>query len=144
MTASTSRRAALSALAALLALGVAPTSGAQDPRAGEAQQVARAWLAIADKLDADAAYSAAGPKFRSVLTLEKWREAMRQVRAPLGAMEQRTVQRTAFQTKLPGQPDGDYVLIAFRTAFARKPVSRELVSLERVDNRWLVVGYVIQ
>ena len=143
MTSAVTRRAALAALAgvALLATGAAH---AQDPRAAEAQQAARAWLAIADKLNPDAAYSAAGPKFRSVLELGKWREATRVVRAPLGAMEQRTVLLTTFQKTMLGQPDGDYVLIAFRTAFANKPVSRELVSLERVDNRWLVVGYVIQ
>ena len=141
MTLPSSRRAVLAALVALAASGLAQ---AQDPRAAEAQQAARAWLAIADKLDADAAYSAAGPKFRGVLTLERWRDAIRVVRKPLGAMEQRALIATTFQKKLPGQPDGDYALIAFRTAFAMKPVNRELVSLERLDNRWVVVGYVIQ
>jgi hypothetical protein len=131
-------------VAALAALAAAPLAHAQDPRAAEAQQVARTWLALSDKLDADAAYSAAGPKFRGALTLDRWREAVRVVRAPLGALEQRTVQNTSFQRKLVGFPDGDYAMIVFRTSFAAKPVARELVSLERVDNRWVVVGYVIQ
>ena len=137
------RRAALAALAAV-ALAATTGAPAQDPRASEAQQAARTWLAVADKLNADAAYGAAGAKFRSVLTPERWRDAVRTVRAPLGAIDQRTVLSTLFQTKLQGQPDSDYVLIAFRSSFAKKMVARELVSLERVDNRWVVVGYVIQ
>jgi hypothetical protein len=143
MTALATRRALLAVFAAAL-VALAPASRAQDPRAIEAQQAARAWLAIADKLDADASYRAASPKFRSVLTPERWRDAMRLVRTPLGAMEQRSVAGTEFATRLKGQPDGEYALIAFRTSWAKKAVGRELVSVERVQGRWQVVGYVIQ
>jgi hypothetical protein len=59
-------------------------------------------------------------------------------------MEQRSVMGTEFATKLKDQPDGEYALIAFRTAWAKKAVGRELVSVERVQGRWQVVGYVIQ
>jgi hypothetical protein len=143
MTALATRRALLAVLAAGL-VALAPASRAQDPRAIEAQQAARAWLAIADKLDADASYRAAGPKFRSVLTPERWRDAVRLVRTPLGAMERRSVTGTEFATRLKGQPDGEYALVAFRTSWAKKAVGRELVSVERVQGRWQVVGYVIQ
>jgi hypothetical protein len=138
-----SRRAALAALA-VLALGSSSIASAQDPRATEAQQVARTWLAIADRLDADASYKAAGPKFRSALTPERWREAVRTVRFPAGTLVQRSVQSTQFATKLKDQPDGDYVLITFRTSWANKTLGRELVSLERAGGKWQVVGYVIQ
>jgi hypothetical protein len=143
MTALATRRALLAVFAAAL-VALAPASRAQDPRAIEAQQAARAWLAIADKLDAEASYRAAGPKFRSVLTPERWRDAVRLVRTPLGAMEQRSVTGTEFATRLKGQPDGEYALIAFRTSWAKKAVGRELVSVERAQGRWQVVGYVIQ
>ncbi|HEY8245527.1 MAG: DUF4019 domain-containing protein [Vicinamibacteria bacterium] len=135
------RRAALAAIAGLL---VAPLARAQDPRASEAQAAARAWLAIADKLDAEASYAAAGPRFRTALTPSRWNDAVKLVRFPLGALVQRTVNQTTFTTKLPGQPDSDYALIAYRTSWANKSVGRELVTLERVGGKWQVVGYVIQ
>ena len=137
------RRALVAAIAVGL-VSLAPATRAQDPRASEAQQAGRAWLAVADKLDVDASYRAAGPKFRNAMTPERWRDAVRLVRTPLGGMEQRSVTRTEFATKLKDQPDGEYALVTFRTAFAKKPVARELVSLERLQGRWLVVGYVIQ
>ncbi|MEO8485463.1 MAG: DUF4019 domain-containing protein [Betaproteobacteria bacterium] len=143
MSARLNRRAALAAIAAAT-LAIASTALAQDPRASDAQAAARAWLAVADKLDAGTSYQAAGPKFRTALTPERWRDAVRLVRFPLGSLVQRSVLGTQFATKLKDQPDGDYVLIAFRTSWTNKTIGRELVSLERVGGRWLVVGYVIQ
>jgi hypothetical protein len=141
MTARVQRRAALAAIACMALL---PLAHAQDPRASEAQAAARAWLAIADRLDAEASYEAAGASFRKALTPVRWNDAVKLVRFPLGAVVQRTVNQTVFTKKLPGQPDGDYALIAFRTSWANKAVGRELLTLERADGKWQVAGYVIQ
>lgn len=138
------RRAALAMLAALAASSIAPASLAQDPRALQAQEAAREWLALADRQDADAARSAAGAKFRDALAADRWRDALRSVRGPLGEVTQRTVVSTQLTRTLSGQPDGDYALVAFRTSWSRKPVGRELVSLEYESGRWRVIGYVIQ
>ena len=135
------RRAALAAIAGV---ALSPLAHAQDPRASAAQAAARAWLAIADKLDAEASYESAGPKFRQALTPARWNEAVKLIRFPLGALVQRSVNQTTFVNKLPGQPDGDYALIAFRTSWANKAVGRELVTLEFAGGKWQVAGYVIQ
>lgn len=141
MTMGVSRRAALAALAIL---AISPRARAQDPRSSEAQAAARAWLAVADKLDAEASYEAAGAKFRQALTPNRWNDAVKLIRFPLGSVVQRTVNQTTFTRKLPGQPDSDYALIAFRTSWSNKAVGRELVTLERADGKWQVAGYVIQ
>jgi hypothetical protein len=131
-------------LAALAASSIAPASLAQDPRAVQAQEVARGWLALADRQDADATHRAAGAKFREALTVERWREALARERGPRGELVQRTVVSTKLTRTLPGQPDGDYALVAFRTSWTGKSVGRELVSLEYEGARWRVIGYVIQ
>jgi len=138
------RRAALLGLAALAAASVAPASLAQDPRALVAQEAAREWLVFADRMQADAAREAAGAKFRDALSAERWREALARVRGPLGEVTQRTVLATRLARTLPGQPDGDYALVAFRTSWTNKSIGRELVSLEFERNAWRVIGYVIQ
>ena len=131
-------------LAALAASSIAPASLAQDPRAVQAQEVARGWLALADRQAADATHRAAGAKFREALTVERWRGALARERGPLGELVQRTVMSTQLMRTLPGQPDGDYALVAFRTSWTGKSVGRELVSLEDEGARWRVIGYVIQ
>ena len=131
-------------LVAIAGVALAPQAHAQDPRASAAQAAGRAWLAIADKLDAEASYEAAGARFRQALTPARWNDAMKTIRFPLGALVQRSVNQTTFATKLPGQPDSEYALIAYRTSWANRNVGRELLTLERVDGKWQVVGYVIQ
>lgn len=144
MTPSAGRRAALAAAAALALAGVAPRAAAQDPRAGQAQEAAREWLALADRIDAAASHEAAGEKFRVALPMDRWTAALNAVREPLGAVGQRTALSTQLTRTLPGQPPGDYALVAFRTSWMRKSVGRELVSLEFENGRWRVIGYVIQ
>jgi hypothetical protein len=138
------RPARRAALAAIACIALAPLARAQDPRASTAQAAAREWLAIADRLDAEASYEAAGARFRAALTPSRWNDAVKLIRFPLGSVVQRTVQTTAFTKKLPGQPDSDYALIGFRTSWTNKSVGRELVTLEFVDGRWQVAGYVIR
>lgn len=144
MTRAVRRRAVVAMLAALAASSIAPAALAQDPRAVQAQEVAREWLALADRQDAEATHRAAGAKFREALTAERWREALKRVRGPLGETVQRTVMSTKLTRTLPGQPDGDYALVAFRTSWTGKSVGREFVSLAYEDGRWWVIGYVIQ
>ena len=137
------RRATLAALACLLL----PATGAiaQDPRAAQVQNVAREWLALADNLDAQATYKAAGPRFRQALTLQRWLESLRKQRGQRGATVQRAAASTVFAKTFPGLNDpGDYALIRFRTSFANETAGQESVTLEAgPDKTWRVIGYVI-
>ena len=140
-----SRRTLLRTLAAIVCL-VAGTALAQDPRAALPQKVAHEWLAQTDKLDGAGSYAAAGAKFREAITVERWSDALQKARGPLGATEQRTIFQTAFDNKLPdGGPEGEFALVTYRTAFAKKADSVETVTLEREkDGVWRVIGYFIR
>ncbi|HVP87869.1 MAG TPA: DUF4019 domain-containing protein [Casimicrobiaceae bacterium] len=128
-----------------LALFVAAGVQAQDPRASEAQAAARSWLLIADKGDVEASWSAAGKKFREVLDLTTWRQALTEARGPLGDVQTRTMRATRFDAKMPGGPDGDYAQVLFETDFAKNSGARETVTLEREpDGVWRVMGYLIR
>jgi len=117
---------------------------AQDPRATTAQKEARSWLELTDHGDAAGSWRAAGKKFQSAITADRWTESLREVRPPLGELVGRTVMSTQFTKQIPGAPDGDYALLEFRASFAKKTNSRETVTLEReADDAWRVIGYFI-
>jgi hypothetical protein len=139
------RHASAWALVAIACLASA-TALAQDPRSVLAQKAARDWLAQADKIDGAASYDAAGAKFKEVITSDRWAEALQKARAPLGALEQRTIFETTFDKKLPdGGPEGEFALVMYRSAFAKKADSVETVTLEREkDGVWRVIGYFIR
>ena len=137
--------AALRAWVAIVCL-LAGAAFAQDPNSILAQKAAREWLAKTDKVDAAASYDAAGTKFKEAVTGDKWAEALQKARGPLGALDQRSILQTSFDKKLPdGGPEGEYALIQYRTAFAKKADSVETITLEREkDGVWRVIGYFIR
>ena len=141
---SVARRAALAALAAVIALP--RLALAQDPRASQALKAARDWLVLADKLDASGTWKAAGSRFQDAITETRWATLLTRERESRGALLQRTAAATAFASELPAlPPGGNYAIVRFRTAFANQPTSGEDVTLEQgPDSVWRVIGYVIR
>jgi hypothetical protein len=141
----TRRRALLVVLACCLSATGSGSALAQDPRATAAQKEARSWLALTDRGDALASWSATGKQFQNAISADKWADSLKQVRPPLGALVERTLLSTQFTTRFQGAPDGDYVLLVFRSSFAKKIDSGETVTLEHeADGAWRVIGYLIR
>jgi Protein of unknown function (DUF4019) len=140
----TRRSALLVVVCSLFLVGIG-SAAAQDPRATSAQIQARNWLELTDGGDALASWKAAGKKFQDAITAERWADSLKQVRPPLGATSERTLLSTQFTKGFSGAPEGDYVLLTFRSNFANKTDSRETVTLEREgDGVWRVIGYFIR
>jgi hypothetical protein len=141
------RRSALRAAFALVAAAAGIASGlasAQDPRNSAVQGVARRWLALTDRLDANASWEAAGAKFKQKLPASRWAAALAAQRKPLGALVQRAVTATRFTPAPQGMPVGEYAVVQFRASFANRTGADETVTLEHeADGAWRVVGYTI-
>jgi hypothetical protein len=141
------RRAMLRAFAIAPLVAVAPVL-AQDPRAGAVIHAAREWLALVDAGDVATSHARAGAKFRKALSDKEWAVAYATERRPRGAMVQRTLFQTTFDTLLPKvQGEGEFASLVFRTSFANQSDARETVTLEREverDGQWRVIGYFIR
>jgi hypothetical protein len=125
-----------------MVLLAASAARAQDPRTIAVQAAAREWLVFIDAGDAQASWGAAGKKFHGAIAVAVWASALKTEQARLGRVLRRTVGPTRFQTKLPGNPDGEYAQVLFNTAFANKGDGRETLTLEREeDGKWRVIGY---
>ena len=134
-----------SVLVEALAAAVPIAARAQDPRATAAHLAALEWLALADRGDAKASFAAASPHFRNAAQEEGWAKALATHRADLGDTVARTRVVTEFHPTLPGLPDnGDYIVINYRTSFAKRDAVRERVTLVRdADGVYRVAGYSI-
>jgi hypothetical protein len=117
-----------------------------DPTAtGKAVAAAKAWLAQVDQGAYAASWEAAATPFKAAVTPEQWETSMKSVRAPLGAVVVRKMKSAKFTTTLPGAPDGNYVVITYRTGFAAKKRAVETVTpLLDADGAWHVAGYFIK
>lgn len=117
---------------------VAPNTA---PAAAETATVAaaRQWLTLLDAGDWKGSYDATGKPFRDLNTSVVWADTSEHVRAPLGAVISRALIAV---DHAPAPPHG-YWIVKFRTSFANKANAVETLSLSWEDNRWKVVGCMI-
>lgn len=142
------RRDVIGTLAAATALSaistLTPARAATDAVAA-AQAAADAWLASLDAADYGATWDAAAALLRNAVPRSGWEQAARATRSPLGAVRERQAAGAQFTRTLPGAPDGEYVVIQYRTRFEHKAAAVETVTPMRdPDGQWRVSGYFIR
>ena len=134
------------AVVALLSLASFATVGAvdSDPTA-EATTASREWLSVVDAGQYGQSWDEAAALFKHNITKSQWERAVGAVREQLGALKTREIESAQPAHRLPGVPDGDYVVIVYRSSFAAVPAATETVTPMRdADGHWRVAGYRIK
>ncbi len=109
------------------------------------QKAAEAWLGLVDSGNYAKSWDTAAEYFKRAVTKEQWSMSLNAVRIPLGRMVSRTVSSRTYQTSLPGAPDGEYVVIQYKTSFENKKNAVETVTpMKDKDGQWRVSGYFIK
>ena len=138
------RRTVLAALS-VWALACALPAAAQDPLINEARHVALEWLTVVDADNATASYAAASDKFRTAMTAEQWAGALANAREQFGAMQRRTFAGGQKADEAPNKPKGEFVMLVFRSGFAKRDTVVETLTMEREpDGKWRVIGYSLR
>jgi len=118
--------------------------GADEPVAA-AQAAAQTWLALIDSGKYAQSWSTAARHFRDSIPQAQWESQVAAVRGPFGALKSRSVASARFMRSLPGAPDGEYVVIQFKTSFEHKAEATETVTpMKDADGQWRVSGYYIR
>jgi len=110
-----------------------------------AVSAAKAWLDQVDGENYGESWDEAAELFKGAVTRNNWIKAMQTVRKPLGKTLSRELISSSYQTTLPGAPDGEYVVIQFKTAFENNNSTTETITpaLEG-DGKWRTSGYFIK
>ena len=103
------------------------------------------WLAIVDGEKYAASWQDAAAYFKKAVSEDQWTRSMTAFRRPLGKVLSRTLASQNYTKTLPGAPDGEYVVIQYRTSFESKTASIETVTpMLAPDGVWRVSGYYIK
>lgn len=103
------------------------------------------WLALIDAGDHAGSWNQAAPYFKGAVSRENWVQTMSTARVPLGDLLSRDVMSAQHTTSLPGAPDGEYVVIQFKTSFENKANAIETVTPMLCEaGTWKVSGYFIK
>ena len=119
--------------------------GPISPEAMAAVVAAKAWLAGIDAGNYPASWKESSGLFQAAITEAGWNAALTNVRKPLGALVSRTLTSAQLTDRLPGAPDGRYVVMQFESSFAEKKSAVETVTFRlEADGNWKAAGYFIK
>jgi hypothetical protein len=106
---------------------------------------ANKWLALVDNEKYTESWKEAADLFRYTVQSDLWVASMKALRKPLGKLISRNVETEVYKTSLPGAPDGQYVVIEFKSSFEHKKTAVETVTpMLGKDGVWRVSGYFIK
>lgn len=106
---------------------------------------ANQWLALIDHEKYAESWIKAADLFRHTVQYDLWVASMKALRKPLGKLISRKVKTEVYKTSLPGAPDGQYVVIEFKSSFEHKKTAVETVTpMLGKDGVWRVSGYFIK
>ncbi|AJC18716.1 hypothetical protein NA29_09535 [Pandoraea sputorum] len=110
-----------------------------------ALEAANLWLGLADINRGQQSWDQAAPVFQRAISAEDWAANLQTARGPLGKVKSRKTLDAVFTRTLPGQPDGEYVVIQYGTVFEHKAEAHEMVTMVfGLDGRWRVAGYLVR
>jgi hypothetical protein len=110
-----------------------------------AQSAAESWLKLTDAGNAGASWDQAAKLLKGAVTKEQWTQVLAGVRPPLGKVISRRVTSRQYTEKVPGGPDGKYVIIQYETVFENKASAVETITpMLDPDGTWRVSGYFIR
>jgi len=106
---------------------------------------AEKWLDMVDAQNYAESWKEAAELFRNAVKREQWEQSLQAVRKPFGKLVTRKIKTKTYKTSLPGAPDGEYVVIEFKTSFEHKKSAIETVTpMMDKDGRWRVADYYIK
>ena len=137
------KRIPCSALILLMML-LSFTSQASEQKQRAAEQEAGKWLALVDGGQYQESWNRAASLFKQQVSPEQWRQAVTAARDPFGIMISRQLMTSNYTTALPGAPDGEYVVLQFKTVFKNKQQAIETVTPMLDNGNWRVSGYYVR
>lgn len=106
--------------------------------------VAEPWLEQIDAGDFGPAYAALAQATASHVSAENWASATAAAREPLGALVSREFMSREWAGKVTGVPEGESMMVRFKTRFEFKDQAVETVVLVLDGNNWKPAGYFIR
>jgi hypothetical protein len=124
---------------------VSTAAGKHDEAEKQAIAAAESWLALTDEGKYGESWDAAAEYFKDAVTKADFVMSLNAARKPLGKLKSREVKSKEYRTSLPGAPDGQYVVIQFKTSLENKKAAIETVTpMFDKDKKWRVSGYYIK
>lgn len=108
-------------------------------------EAAEPWLALIDQGQYARSWETAAEQLKDNVERRDFVKKLSGSRKLFGDVISRTLESKQYLTSVPGAPDGQYVLLQYKTSFTNKKLATETITpmLEK-DKKWRVSGYYIK
>ena len=128
------------AIAILLLAGISWAANAEKEKA--AITITEKWLVLIDTGKYSESWLEANEYFRNSVKKDQWDKTVQSVRTSIGKVISRKLKTKIYKTALPGEPQGQYIIIQYATSFQnKKSATEEVVAMLDKNGRWKVSGY---
>lgn len=109
-------------------------------------QASLAWLQLVDDGQYGRSWDKASSLFQKAVDRPVWTQKVQSVRGPLGDMVARHLESAQLIVDPAGQPDGEYLVLRYRSSFESKQRAIETHTLifESSSELWLSAGYFVK
>ncbi|MHB8809695.1 MAG: DUF4019 domain-containing protein [Desulfobulbaceae bacterium] len=129
----------------LCILAASPAMAADDPRTTAAIKAAENFLLLLDTGQYGQSWDTTASLFKKQMPKETWVQEVGGLLSSIGMVKNRNIASAEYKTSLPGAPDGEYVVIHYRSSYAKKQEAVETVTpMLDEDGQWRVAGYYLQ
>lgn len=109
----------------------------------DAKTASDLWLTFLDKEKYEESWDNSSTLFRLAMNKDAWKTLMNNTRKSFGNANSRKVLDVRTATKPHGLPEGNYVVMFYKTSFAHKASAYELVTLVLENGKWQVLTYQV-
>jgi len=110
----------------------------------KAKAAADSWLLLNDHGKYEHSWDAASTFFQHGIEKTSWVIAAKNARSPLGMVKNRSLKSASFTHSLPETPEGEYLVIQYKSQFENKTMAIETItSMREKDGSWKIAGYYI-
>jgi len=110
-----------------------------------AENQARGFLQQLDQGQSDESWQAMSAHFQAITDQARWKIRQQVIRASYGPLLSRDFKNVSYRTSFSLSPDGEYVIVQFRSSYQNKAESIETVVLDcSFGPECLVREYVLQ
>ncbi len=111
----------------------------------KAKIAAKSWLELVDAKNYAKSYDDAASFFKKMVKKDDWINTLTNLRSMLRGVVSRQLISEEYTTKMEGAPDGEYVVLKYKTKFEKKEYADEVVvPMLDTDGKWRVSGYYIK
>jgi len=115
-----------------------------EEKADEAKKAAAEFFTLIEAGEFEKSWERSASLLKTKVSKTEWTEKLAGIQKHAGKVENREQDKMIFERSAKDSPDGEYILITYKTKFEKGAVEETLTTMLDKDQTWRVAGYFLK